>query len=478
MRDRISPRASMCMGPVLGLIALAGCTVGPDFRPPVAALPPTWQGAPPSVAVAEDAPWWRAFDDPVLDALEARAGSASLDVAMAAERVTAARIARGATRAATMPLVTGQAAYSRERAGTAGLSEITGTLLGITPAAQSPKGVDFDLYSVGIGASWDLDLWGGQRRQAEAAQATVAATAAALRGVRLSVETEVARTWFQVRGLWDERRLAGDRLTIATRRLAIARTLKDRGLASAIDLAQADEAQRAVRDEIAEIDRQAAAAARALAVLVGDNPDTPPAEQTAARAPIRLAPAATRLPSDVARLRPDIVEAEARLHAATAEIGVAQADFYPKISLTGMFSLDVLNLADLGWDARSTSIGPGLSLPIFDGGRLRRKLDLRRSEQRSAALAYRQTVVNAWREVDDALSATHTLATRAALADADVASRHASLAMVEARFRRGDVGAVALLDARQAALAAETASLRQRVASALAQVQLRRTLGG
>jgi len=185
-----------------------------------------------------------------------------------------------------------------------------------------------------------------------------------------------------------------------------------------------------------------------------------------------------RIPSEVARTRPDIVEAEARLHAATAQIGVATADFYPKISLTGLFNIDVLNLADFGWDARSTSIGPGLSLPIFSGGRLQRQLDLRRSEERAAALAYRQTVITAWREVDDALSATRAAAERTSLSSRDLEARQQTVAMVQARYARGDIGALPVLDARRAALSAERAAVRQRVAALLAHIQLQRALGG
>ena len=162
----------------------------------------------------------------------------------------------------------------------------------------------------------------------------------------------------------------------------------------------------------------------------------------------------------------------------TVGVGVATADFYPKISLTGLFNIDVLNLADFGWDARSTSIGPGLSLPIFSGGRLQRQLDLRRSEERSAALAYRQTVITAWREVDDALSATRAAAERTSLSARDLQARQKTLAMVQARYARGDIGALPVLDARRAALSAERAAVRQRVAALLAHIQLQRALGG
>lgn len=463
--------------PLLFAAALAGCTVGPNFTPPAPILPLVWQGAAP-VSASTDARWWCSFDDPVLDALEARAGSGNLDIAAAIERITAARIERGQARAAGAPQVEGQAGYSRERVGTAGIASVTQTLLGVTPTTAPPKGVDFDLYSVGVGASWELDLWGGRRRQAEAAQASVAATEAAARGVRLSVEAEVARTYFQLRGLWEERRIAQDGVGIAERNAAIARALLDRGLATPIDRAATEEKLRALHGDIVELDHQAATTQRALAILVGATPDTVPFDR-ATLAPLRPLPAiAARLPSEVARTRPDIVEAEARLHAATAQIGVAQADFYPKISLTGLFDIDVLNLADFGWNARSTSIGPSLSLPIFSGGRLQRQLDLRRSEDRSAAIAYRQTVLNAWREVDDALSATRAATERTGLYDRDLASRRQTVAMVEARYARGDIGALPLLDTRQAALSAKLAVVRQRVASALARIQLHRALGG
>ncbi|MEG8023531.1 TolC family protein [Sphingomonas aurantiaca] len=196
------------------------------------------------------------------------------------ERLTAARIERGQARAAGAPQVEGQAGYSRERVGTAGIASVTQTLLGVTPTTTPPKGVDFDLYSVGIGASWELDLWGGHRRQAEAAAASVDASDAAARGVRLSVEAEVARTYFQLRGLWDERRIAQTGATIAEQNAAIARALLARGLATPIDLAATEETVRSLRGDAVDLDQQAASATRALAVLVGETPDTAPFDRS------------------------------------------------------------------------------------------------------------------------------------------------------------------------------------------------------
>lgn len=465
--------------PLFAVTLLAGCTVGPDFVRPTPALPVAWQAPGGAAPVSPpDAHWWRAFGDPVLDALEEKAATANLDVRIALERIEAARATRGLAKAEAAPTLSGQASYSRERIGTEGIAAIAAPVLGLQSVAQSPKGVDFNLYSIGAGASWELDLWGKHRRQIESAQASLEATDAEARGVRLSIEAEVAHGYFQLRGLWAERRLTAEREALAAQAVTIATTLNSRGLATPIDVAEAQSRDRQIRDDLSDLDDQAARASRALAVLTGSDPDAQPvAPSDAYTLPVPAA-AAVQLPSELARNRPDIVAAEAQLHAATAAIGVAQADFYPSINLTGLFSLDALNLDDLGWNARSTSIGPSLSLPIFDGGRIRRQVALRASQQRSAALSYQQTVRGAWREVDDALGTVKMLQTRTTLADAELKARQQTAAALEARFSRGDIAATPVLDARAALIAADAAHLKLRVAALLARVQLLRALGG
>lgn len=473
MRDATLPRFAVAM-----LLSLAGCTMGPDFHPPVAALPPVWAGLP-AATTAQAPDWWRAFGDPTLDALEARAMAANLDLAAARERLAAARIARGAVAAAGQPTLTGTAGYSRDRIGTQGAAALAAPILGLPPQTGTPaRGVDFDLYSLGVGARWEIDLWGRQRRETEAAGAEVAAGAAATDGVALAVAAEVARTYFQLRGLHAEQRFAASALALADRALAIARMLHARGLRSALEVAQDEEDRARLIADRVELDRRTAALARALAVLVGGDPDHAVIAPAATLPAFAIGPTPARLPSETARRRPDIVEAEARLHAATARIGVAQADFYPRIDLTGLFSFDVLRLADLGWDARNTSVGPALTLPIFAGGRLQRQLDLRRSEERAAALAYRATVLAAWREIDDAVADVRAAAAQATAAAADLARRRAVETMATARFARGDIAAAAVIDAQTHRIEAEAALMRRRLAAALAQVQLHRALGG
>jgi len=465
---------------LLSLLASTACTLGPDFVHPVPALPATWQtpGVAPTAPPLANAAWWHAFNDPVLDSLEEQAGGSNLDVRVGIERIEASRAMYGAARAERSPVVLGQVSYSRQRIGTEGVAAIAAPLLGLSSVSQSTRGLDFDVYSLGAGASWELDLWGKRRRQIEGAKASLEAADAAARGVRLSVQAEVARTYFQLRGLWAERAFAGQRHALAGQAVAIARALLTRGLATSVDVVEAQSRQRRVDNDIADLDNQAASAARALAVLIGADPETMPVDREAIYTlPLPAAPA-LRVPSELARRRPDIVVAEKQLHAATAAIGVAQADFYPVISLTGTFSLDVLDLSSLGWGARNTSIGPSLSLPVFNGGRIQRQLDLRRAEQRGAALSYQKVVRNAWREVDDALGTIQSLETRGVLAQAEVDAQQQTTAALEARYRRGDIDAVRLLQAREALAVAQNAQIHQRVAALLARVQLQRALGG
>ncbi|MET4898293.1 efflux transporter outer membrane subunit [Sphingomonadaceae bacterium jetA1] len=479
MTDRPGTRAARRA--LLLALSLAGCTVGPDFHPPVADLPARWQGYETASPAVGTTPWWRDFGDPVLDRLEDAAAAGNLDLRLAGQRLDAASIARAASQGEALPQVGGQLGYSRNRIGTAGLASALAPLLGVQPdqaAGASPVGYDFDLYQAGISAGWDIDLWGRHRREVEAATAGIAQAEAAARGARLSVEAAVAQAYWQWRGLVAERALARRDAALGKRNLAIARALKDRGLATGIAVRTVEGQQRARRDALIALDDEIARTARALAVLTGGRPDSPPvADDTPFAAPHLAAPG-PGLPSDLARRRPDILEAEAALHAATAAIGAAQADFYPSLNLSGLFSIDVLHLADFGWDARSTSVGPALSLPIFTGGRLRRQLALRHVQERAAALTYRKTVLEAWREVDDALGMVHALDRRRDLAAEDRSACAQTVAALEARYRRGDIAAAPLIEAQAAEIAADRAYLRQTIAGALARIQLRLALGG
>ncbi len=203
---------------LVALLLLSGCTVGPNFHPPIADLPARWQGTV-AAPTQPDAPWWRSFGDPLLDRLEDQARAANLDLRIAEERLVGARIARDAKHADSLPQVGAQLNYSRNRIGTAGLAGVLAPLLGQSPNAADatiPKGYAFDLYQTDTSASWAIDLWGKTRREVEAATAGAAQADAATRGARLSVEAAVAQTYWQWRGLVEERRLALREQALAT----------------------------------------------------------------------------------------------------------------------------------------------------------------------------------------------------------------------------------------------------------------------
>ncbi|WP_281701231.1 efflux transporter outer membrane subunit [Acetobacter malorum] len=391
------------------LFAMAGCTMGPDFVRPKPPLPDHWQNAVTTAAPQpSSAPWWGAFNDPVLDSLMRRTENGNLDMALARERIKSARIQRRAASAESLPSLNGQASYTHERLGTAGVGQVLQPLLGLSPEAglHEPEGVSYTNYSIGAVASWELDLWGRQRRLQEAAKAEFSAVQADMEAMHLSTQAELARTYFQWLWVSDRLNRADKALDRAKQLLTIAEAVRARGLLASIDLEKQQSFYQATLGEKDELAAQQASLHRALAVLAAGRPDAemPELAKPANLLDVKIPEVAAGIPSDMARKRPDIRAAEARLHAATATIGMAQADFYPQITLTGQISLDALTVAELGWNARNTSFGPTLSLPIFNGRRLSRQLELRHSEQRSAGLSYQSVVLNAWVEIENLLS--------------------------------------------------------------------------
>lgn len=448
---RISPRR---MGMLLlpALFAVAGCAMGPDFVRPKPVLPDHWQNAVATVAPqAPSAPWWGMFNDPVLDSLMRRAETENLDMLLARERIRAARIQRRAASAESLPSLNGQASYTHERIGTAGVGQVLQPLLGLSPEAglHAPEGVSYTNYSIGAVASWELDLWGRQRRLQEAAKAEFFAVQADMDAMHLSTQAELARTYFQWLWVSDRLNRAEKKLERAGKLLTIAQQVHGRGLLANVDLEKPQSFYQAALDEKEELVAQQASLHRALAVLAAGRPDAeiPELAKPANLLDVKIPEVAVGIPSDMARKRPDIRAAEARLHAATATIGMAQADFYPQITLTGQISLDALTVAELGWNARNTSFGPTLSLPIFNGGRLSRQLELRHSEQRSAGMFYKSVVLNAWVEIENLLSRENVFRSQYQRQRSLLDSEKTRIAILQKRYQQGDMSQAELLRA-------------------------------
>jgi NodT family efflux transporter outer membrane factor (OMF) lipoprotein len=489
-------RASRFLMPWL-MLTVAGCTVGPDFSPHPAITPPeatlssahTTLGAEGEISPA----WWHSFHDPILDVLEQQALDGNLDLAAASARIGRARAQDRIAGAVGKPNAGVGASYQRERASPQGILALTGAgspasnaaggddPFGTATLPTSTKSDDYDLFQAGFDASWELDLWGKARRIREASRAAAQATVLERDAARISLSAEVARTYMWLRGaearltiLQDNRQAVAAGQHIAQRRLSS-------GAATRFDAATAGTQLAAIDAQLPLAEREAARARNALALLAGLEPHGLDAVLASPGAmepePMPTLPAG--LSSDLARHRPDIQAAEASLHAATARIGAAKADFYPSITLSGSFGLQSVTAADFPlWNARQFVAGPLLSLPIFQGGRLKGQLSLAQAEQQIAALHYRDTVLRAWHEIDDALETLRTADARLTATSQGVAQSRAAAHVSERRYGAGATGYIDVLVAERARLDREAEWVDARTERAIAVAALYKALGG
>ena len=343
------------------LLSLGGCAVGPDFQAPQAQLPTQWRdagaGGPASAPVAQpvnDA-WWDSFGDPELSALVAEASAANPDILIAYERLRQSRAALRVSEADGLPKLGANASYRRGQNSEAGLSD---------PSGRGGKS-SFNLWQTGVDASWELDLWGRVQREVEQAGALSQAALEAQRGVMLSVRAETASHYIRLRGAQNQLAVLRQTLDNANRNLALTRLRQREGVATELDVSQADAQAAAIEAAVPPLAARGPADERPGAVAG-------PAAARAARAagnagahpggPVRVP---VGLPSELAERRPDIRQAQARLHAAVAAIGVAEGDFYPRITLSGNIGLQALQLGNLDTDrAGIFGVGPALQIPL------------------------------------------------------------------------------------------------------------------
>jgi len=457
------------------LLALSGCNaVGPDFTPPETGLPDRAFVAGARTA-APDPAWWATFRDPALTRLVREVADKNLDVRAATLRVAQSRAQRGAAAAAQLPSLNGDAKATREQYSQNGVLSLMNGLV--------PGGIDVPPISdhyLGFDAAWELDIWGRVRRSVEAADAQVQVSEDQRRDALLSVMAETARDYIQLRGVQVQIGVLNDNLRIAQEILKLAEEREAKGMASALDTENARSQLEGYRAQIPPLEQQESELVNALSFLT----DQPPGALKARVGRIRKSPLAvgavpTGVASDLARRRPDIRAAEAQLHAATAQTGVAVANFYPSITLTGQAGLDSLNPDTLfRGSSFQWSFGPSLTLPIFEGGRLKSNLDLREAQQQEAALAYRKTILRAWHDVVNALVALRQEKARhARLSDQVVHARKAA-GIARDRYRDGVTDFLNVLSAERTALTAEQQQAQSATTLAVDQVQLYKALGG
>ncbi|PTQ13175.1 Fis family transcriptional regulator [Sphingomonas oleivorans] len=469
--------------PVLAVsLALSACTAGPDYHAPAPIVPASFGSGDAGAPQQDMSGWWRRLGDPLLDGLVARAMAANLDVRQAASRIAGARAQERIAGAGSRPQLGASAQGSYIRLSkNSNIAEIAGAGTG-TPDFGSAglPGSDFATYQAGFDASWEIDLFGGTRRAVEAARARSQAAEWSLRDAQVLLAAEVGSAYLRYRAF--DRRIA-----IADAQLRDGRMLLDfvntrvrNGLATSLD------ARRQER-EIARVaaDREGLVAEReaelhALGVLLGQAP-LAFADELRRRAPAPVAPLSVPpgLPSELLLRRPDIRAAERHLAAATADIGVAAAALFPKITLSGAVNLVSTSLAHLlSIDSLQPNGAGRIGLPLLDGGRRRGAVALREAQAGEAWLGYQKTVLAALRDVEDALSRLEADRRREVqLAASDAAARDA-LETARVQYRHGLVPFIDMLDAQNALGSAEDMLAQARAATAQDIVSLYKALGG
>lgn len=453
----------------IAAMPLAACTVGLDYRPPATTVAEAWIA--PVDGAEVDARWWDKFGDPLLGELVDAAIAGNRNLAEASARLWEARAGRDAVRGRAYPQAGAAAAATRSR-----LSEN-----GPLPVGKVPGlGPDLTIYDIGFDASWEIDLWGGTRRAIESAEARAQSAQEARRAVVLQIVAEVVRAYIDLRAAQS---LQANAIADAAAQAEIARLVADRlrvGLASRFDLARAEAQARSTAAAVAGFESDAATAAFRLALLAGQPPE---ALYDRLRRPGPLPQPGIEvgagLRSALLRRRPDIRQAERDLAAATADIGVATAELFPRLSLLGGVGLQARHPGDLvSADSLRFQLGPTLRWPIFSGGRIRAQIRAADARADAATARYEQAVLAALADSETALNRYASAGRTRVEREAARMAADEAVTLARRRYRAGEDDLTALLQAQSAFSAAD----RLRIVALAAELQqvgaLYKALGG
>jgi NodT family efflux transporter outer membrane factor (OMF) lipoprotein len=450
-------------------LGLGACDLAPSYRPPVIAIPAAykeagpWQQARPADGEPRG-PWWRQFGDRTLDALEAQVDAANPDIAAADAAYAQARALAAQAEAGLVPWVSAEGGLSADRQSAH------------RPLRSSNPPTYYGTNSIGFQASYEVDLWGSVRNAVASGKAQAQASAATLESVRLILHAELAHDYILLRGLDAEIKLLADTVVAYARALDLTRNRAAGDIASGLDVSRAETQLDTARAQEADATARRAVLEHAAARLAGQSASAfslPPDASL-----IALPDVPPGVPSSLLLRRPDIAAAERRVAAANALIGVAESAFYPTVTLglgggTQDTSLNMLSLPNSFW-----SVGPAISLPIFNGGLLRAQEAGVKAQFDAAAAGYKGTVLDAFQEAEDNLARLHWLAQEAKDEDAAVAAAQKTLELSMNLYRDGAVSYLEVVTAQTAALDARRAALDLRTQRLTATVGLIRALGG
>ena len=473
-------RASRCRGPISAAavalaaslsLAIAGCaSVGPDYERPGVAAGATapsfkevgpWQPAVPGT-IRPDEAWWSLFGDPMLDSLMSDALAANPGIAVAEAQFRQAQAAVAQARAGFFPTLGLSVSANRAR---------TLSSTGLPMQATS--------HASGLSAAWEPDLWGRVRRQVEAGEADAAASAADLAAARLAIQAEVASDYLQLRVTDQQRALYARTVAAYERSLALTQSQFKAGVATNSDVALATATLRQAQAAGRDLDLTRAQFEHAIAILIGRTPSELSIAVIDGPLPARLPAIPVGVPSELLQRRPDIAAAERLAAAANAQIGVAQAAWYPGITLGASGGYDGLGLGPLfATPGRVWALGASLAATLFDGGLRRAQGEAARAAFDAAAGTYRQTVLGGFQEVEDNLAALRVLADELQTQEQAVSAARQSLQVLTSQYRAGTTNYLSIVTAQALVLTNERTAVQLTGRQFVASVALIKAIGG
>ncbi len=448
-------------------LLLGGCTVGPKYRKPDIPVPPNWRISAETGKSLADVRWWDFFEDPVLQSLIRTALTENLDLRTAAANILAAQAQVGLNRSQQFPQASAGVSTERQRFPQSGAFPF--------PAGTASA---FNTFGLTGSVSYLLDFWGVYRNATEEARRMLLATEEARRNVIATVVSDVAQSYFQLLMLDRELQVTHQTVASLTDSLQLTQERYNYGVASELDVRQAQTVLETARAEIPALERQITLQEDALSILLGHNPGAIPRGLSLLKQPAPPEVPAG-LPSELLTRRPDVRQAADQLAAAYSAVGAARAQFFPQINLTASGGSQTATLTDLATVPSLTySLIAGLTQPVFTGGRLRSNLQLTKAEQSAALVNYQRVAQQAFREVDDALASYQKYRQQATTQQALVTAAQKAVDLASIRYQGGVDNYLTVLDAQRQLFSGEVALAQTRGAILVSLVQLYQALGG
>ena len=467
---RLRPTLLVILIPLLG-----GCAVGPNYKRPQVAVPSQWTVAATrgtETKSPETDEWWASFQDPELNSLVERSVSRNLDLKLALERVQEARAARGVARSVFFPSIDGAASGTRNRQ----------RVIAPVGPQNSPliAPVEYNNFQGGLSASWELDVFGGIRRNVQAATADMTAAEENRRDVLVILLGDVGREYAQLRGFQRRLEIANKNIKTQQDTLDLTSARAKAGLATELDVSRAAAQLESTKAVVPTLLSGIDVSIHRLSVLLGEEPGALRSElEKTSPIPSAGPEVDVGLPSDLLKRRPDIRRSEAQLAAATARIGEAKADLFPRFVLTGTAGRQATQLHDLTLGAGNFfSAGPGISLPLFTGGRIRSNIAVQTSRQREALISYQSAILNALEEVENALVGYSQEQERRDRLNDAVAHSQLAVDLATEQYKAGLVDFLSVLDAQRDLYANEDQLVQSQTSVTTNLVGLYRALGG